>query len=92
MLGYVNCAFEIVNQLKEQGLRIDRLVHATGSGGTQAGLVVGFHLTEIKVPVLGISVGLSKSAEEQKVYGLVRQTAERLGLRAGAVEERCRRK
>jgi L-cysteate sulfo-lyase len=79
-LGYVNCAFEIVNQLKEQGLRIDRLVHATGSGGTQAGLVVGFHLSEIKVPVLGISVGPSKSAEEQKVYGLVRQTSERLGL------------
>jgi L-cysteate sulfo-lyase len=79
-LGYVNCAFEIVNQLREQGLRIDRLVHATGSGGTQAGLVVGFNLTEIKVPVLGISVRTSKSAEEQKVYGLVRQTAERLGL------------
>lgn len=80
VLGYVNCAFEIVSQLREQGLRIDRLVHATGSGGTQAGLVVGFHLTEIKVPVLGISVGPSKVAEEQKVYGLVRQTAERLGL------------
>jgi L-cysteate sulfo-lyase len=79
-LGYVNCAFEIVDQLREQGLRIDRLVHATGSGGTQAGLIVGFDLTEIKVPVLGISVGTPKLAQEHKVYGLVRQTSDRLGL------------
>jgi L-cysteate sulfo-lyase len=79
-LGYVNCAFEIVNQLREQGLRIDSLVHATGTGGTQAGLIVGFHLTEIKVPVLGISVGPSRVVQEQRIYGLVRQTSERLGL------------
>lgn len=79
-LGYVNCAFEIVAQLRAQGLRIDRVIHATGSGGTQAGLVVGFHLTEIRVPVLGISVGPPKLAQEHRVYGLVRQTAERLGL------------
>jgi len=79
-LGYVNCAFEIVGQLREQGLRIDRLVHATGSGGTQAGLVVGFQLTEIRIPVVGISVETPRLAQEHKVYGLVRQTAERLGL------------
>lgn len=80
-LGYVNCAFEIVNQLKEQGLRIDCLVHATGSGGTQAGLIVGFHLTEIKIPVLGISIELSKPAQEEEVYDLVRRTSEYLGLK-----------
>lgn len=80
-LGYVNCAFEIVSQLREQGLRIDRLVHATASGGTQAGLVVGFHLTEIKVPVLGISIEAPRLVQEQKVYGLVRETCGHLGLR-----------
>ena len=71
-LGYVNCAFEIANQLREQGLRIDRVVHATVSGGTQAGLIVGFLLADIKIPVLGIGVGLPKLALEQKVYDLVR--------------------
>ena len=79
-LGYVNCAFEIANQLREQGLRIDRVVHATVSGGTQAGLIVGFHLADIKIPVLGIGVGLPKLALEQKVYDLVRQTSALLGL------------
>jgi L-cysteate sulfo-lyase len=79
-LGYVNCAFEIVSQLREQGLRIDRLVHATVGGGTQAGLVVGFQLTEIKIPVLGISVGPPRADQEEEVYDLVRRTSEHLGL------------
>jgi L-cysteate sulfo-lyase len=80
VLGYVNCAFEIATQLREQGLRIDRLVHASGSGGTQAGLIVGFQLADIKIPVLGVSMWLPRAAQEQKVYELVRRTAEHLGL------------
>lgn len=80
-LGYVNCAFEIATQLREQGLRIDCLVHATGSGGTQAGLVVGFQMTEMKIPVLGISLSLPGPAQEEKVYDLVRQTSDYLGLK-----------
>jgi L-cysteate sulfo-lyase len=40
-LGYVSCAQELVRQADEMGLRIDRLVTATGSAGTHAGLVVG---------------------------------------------------
>ena len=79
-LGYVNCAFEIATQLREQGLRIDRLVHASGSGATQAGLIVGFQLADIKIPVLGVSMWLPRAAQEQKVYDLARQTAEHLEL------------
>ena len=40
-LGYVNAAFELIEQAASRGLKIDYLVHATGSAGTQAGLVVG---------------------------------------------------
>lgn len=40
-LGYVNCAIELTAQANDMGLRIDHLVHATGSAGTQAGLVAG---------------------------------------------------
>jgi len=79
-LGYVNCAFEIAQQLRGQGLRIDRVVHATVGGGTQAGLIVGFQLAQIKIPVLGISIGQPRLAQEQKVYDLVRQTSEHLRL------------
>ena len=40
-LGYVNCAFEMLAQFNDQGLAVDHIVHATGSAGTQAGLVTG---------------------------------------------------
>ena len=40
-LGYVSCAQELMQQADEMGLKIDRVVHATGSSGTQAGLVGG---------------------------------------------------
>jgi len=62
-LGYVHCAQEIINQLKEQKTTIDHIVLATGSAGTQAGLLAGFILAGIDIPVLGICV--SRPAQEQ---------------------------
>jgi L-cysteate sulfo-lyase len=44
-LGYVVCALELVDQFNNQGLDVTCLVHATGSAGTQAGLVAGFEGT-----------------------------------------------
>src|SRR6202789_2533491 len=40
-LGYVNAAMELIGQANDSGLRIDHVVHATGSAGTQAGLITG---------------------------------------------------
>ncbi len=44
-LGYVACAEELLFQSSQLRLRIDSVVHATGSTGTQAGLVAGFSAT-----------------------------------------------
>ena len=38
-LGYVNCVLELISQFKTKSIKFDYLVHATGSTGTQAGLV-----------------------------------------------------
>lgn len=78
-LGYVNCALELVNQANERGLRIDRLVHATGSAGTQAGLVVGLQAMNANIPLLGIGVRAPKPKQEENVYKLAAATAEKLG-------------
>ena len=40
-LGYVVCAAELEEQAAHNNMDIDALVHATGSSGTQAGLVAG---------------------------------------------------
>lgn len=82
-LGYVSCAQELMQQADEMGLRIDRLVTATGSAGTHAGLVVGLQGINANVPVLGIGVRLPKDRQEANVFRLAEATAEYCGVRGG---------
>ena len=78
-LGYVNCAFEMVSQANDMGLRIDRVVHATGSSGTQAGLVTGFCAMNAQIPVLGIGTRAPRPKQEDMVFSLATRTSEKLG-------------
>ncbi len=86
-LGYVSCAQELIQQADELGLRIDRIVTATGSAGTQAGLVVGLEGTNANIPVLGIGVRLPADRQEENVYRLARATAARIGLKGDIARE-----
>lgn len=83
-LGYVNCAFEMLGQFNDRGLRVDHIVHATGSAGTQAGLITGLKATNANIPLLGIGVRAPKPKQEENVYNLAVKTAEKLGC-AGVV-------
>jgi L-cysteate sulfo-lyase len=79
-LGYVSCALELMQQSYEQQLRIDHVVHATGSTGTQAGLIAGFEGTRSAIPVIGVSVRAPEEAQRQNVLRLTQATADHLGL------------
>ncbi|WP_349370200.1 D-cysteine desulfhydrase [Salinarimonas sp.] len=79
-LGYVDAAQELMAQADAMGLVIDHLVHATGSAGTQAGLVVGLKGVNAKVPLLGIGVRAPRDKQEETVFRLACATAEKLGL------------
>lgn len=78
-LGYANAAMELVTQANAMDLRIDRIVHATGSAGTQAGLVVGLKAINANIPLLGIGVRAPKLKQEENVFNLAVKTAEKLG-------------
>ncbi len=78
-LGYVNCAIEMLGQFDEQGLDVSHIVTATGSAGTQAGLVVGLKAMVSNIPLLGIGVSVPRDEQEQKVYDLAAATAEYIG-------------
>ncbi|GKW02575.1 1-aminocyclopropane-1-carboxylate deaminase [Pectobacterium carotovorum subsp. carotovorum] len=73
-LGYVACAEELLFQSSQQRLRVDHIVHATGSTGTQAGLVTGLVATNSQIPLLGISVRAPKAKQEENVYALAQRT------------------
>ena len=83
-LGYVNCAFEMLAQFNERGLKVDHIVHATGSAGTQAGLITGLKAMNAQIPLLGIGVRAPRPKQEENVYNLACATAEKLGC-AGVV-------
>lgn len=85
--GYVACAEEILAQLFDRGLKIDRVVCASGSTGTHAGLVTGLYGNNANLPVIGINVSRTKEAQEPLVYDLVRKTAARVGVAAEIPQE-----
>ncbi|MGX0875813.1 L-cysteate sulfo-lyase [Roseovarius sp. MBR-154] len=78
-LGYVNCAFEMLAQFNDRALKVDHIVHATGSAGTQAGLITGLKAMNAQIPLLGIGVRAPKPKQEENVYNLACATAEKLG-------------
>ena len=92
-IGYANAALELVQQSAERGLRIDALVHATGSAGTQAGLAVGLQALNSPIRLLGIGVRAPREKQESMVHDLACRTWALLGLRGelprAAVEANC---
>src|SRR5882757_6919544 len=85
-LGYVGCAEELVRQSRDSGVMIDAIVHCTGSGATQAGLLVGLAGIGYQIPVVGISCAEPSDVIEARVHDLCSETAAKLG--SSAVIER----
>ena len=92
-LGYVAAAYEAMAQINDLGLRFDCLVHATGSAGTQAGLVAGLCAARTGLPVLGVGVRAPKEKQEANVLALAEKVAVAIGaegaVRARDVEADC---
>ena len=87
-LGYVDCAREIVVQADEMDLEVHRIVTATGSAGTHAGLVAGLAVMGADIPVLGIGVRAPKDRQEANVFKLAEETAALLGQPGRVTRER----
>ena len=78
-LGYVGCALELVAQANSEGIAFDHVIHATGSAGTQAGLIAGLKASNANIPLTGIGVNVPRDQQEEKVFKLAVETAEFLG-------------
>ncbi len=63
-LGYVDAARELVGQVESVGLDVSRVVTASGSGATHAGLLFGLRLLGVPTPVAGACV--RRDAERQR--------------------------
>ncbi len=86
VLGYVACAQELLTQSFDSNVRIDHVVHATGSAGTQAGLVIGLRASNSGIPVYGVSVRAPKPRQEDNVWQLVQASMDYMKLPASSVQ------
>ena len=75
-LGYVECLNEIIKENSKYNFT--QIVHATGSAGTQSGLLAGRKYFNCNIPVTGISVRYDKTTQEEKVYTVTKKTCEML--------------
>jgi len=75
-LGYVECLNEIIKENNKYNF--SHIVHATGSAGTQAGLLAGRKYFNSNIPVIGICIRYDKVTQENKVYTEAKKTCERL--------------
>jgi L-cysteate sulfo-lyase len=74
-IGYVAAAHEIEDQAAARGLDFAAVVHASGSGGTQAGLAVALAGSALRV------IGVDADAEPERVH------ADVAGIAVGLAEE-----
>lgn len=79
-ISYVNALVEMVEQAESQGIEVDYAIVASGSGGTQAGLVVGAKALDGRCKVLGVSVSEERSTYQELVLDIAEDTAKALEL------------
>jgi len=75
-LGYVECLNEIIKENNKYNL--SHIVHATGSSGTQAGLLAGTKYFNCNIPVIGICIRYDKATQINRVYTEAKKTCEKL--------------
>lgn len=85
-LGYAGAMLELLAQAQERDVTIDHVVVASGSGGTQAGLVAGAALAEDAVSVIGVDIDDDPAPLLAEVQAVAAAAATKLGLKDIAAE------
>jgi D-cysteine desulfhydrase family pyridoxal phosphate-dependent enzyme len=82
--GYVVAAQEMAAQFKSLGFTPDRIILASSSCGTQAGLCLGFKALGLKKPeIVAINIDSRLPELQETVAAIAKKTAARLGLDLG---------
>ena len=65
--GYIRCIVELIGDFKQAAIQPSHIIHASGSGGTQAGLSLGCALHQLDAQVLGVAVCDNAAYFQRKV-------------------------
>lgn len=86
-ISFVGAFLEIVEQAETLGASPDHVILATGSGSTQAGLMVGARLASPRTKVVGISVSEDKATMSRCVESIAEQTFGEFGAVSNGAED-----
>lgn len=78
--GYVAACEELREDFRRAGIEPDTIVTATGSGGTQSGLLVGRELLDLQAEILAFNVCDDAAWFDRKVRGDIGSWSERYGI------------
>lgn len=78
--GFVQAVFELLKQIDPPNV----IIHASSSGGTQAGLIAGCILAKAATRVIGVSADESSGALEREIRGVLDGLEPLLGIERGA--------
>ena len=87
VLGYALAAQELAEQCRAAGVTPGTVVVATGSGGTQAGLVAGTAGSGLPWRLVGAGVSRPAPGLADQILGLARAGAAALGLTAPSADD-----
>jgi D-cysteine desulfhydrase family pyridoxal phosphate-dependent enzyme len=82
-IAYAEAFVEMLDQTRSAGAGITHVIHATGSGATQAGLIVGAKATQSSIRIVGISVSEGKGMLVPIVQKICLETEKALRLNLG---------
>jgi L-cysteate sulfo-lyase len=86
-LGYVDAAFEFLDQIAEQDLKVDAVFLGSGSAATHAGFLTGLRYRNSPIEVVGICVRRTKDLQAPRVLKRAQETEELAGFPAAVTED-----
>jgi len=80
-VAYVDAMVELLVQAQNASLKISHIVHAAGSGGTQAGLILAGKALESKIGILGVCVEPENGWLVKETVEIVNEAAKLLDVK-----------
>ncbi|MBY8997562.1 MAG: D-cysteine desulfhydrase family protein [Candidatus Thorarchaeota archaeon] len=76
VVPYAVAMDELNSQFKEKNFYPDRIILAVGTGGTLAGLILGAHMLELDVDIIGVTVAKPADEVKEEVKDLIERTVQ----------------
>jgi D-cysteine desulfhydrase family pyridoxal phosphate-dependent enzyme len=86
-MGYVDAFLELHDQAASLGISLDAVVHASGSAGTQAGLLAAAKAVSPRTRIVGVSVALDRETLGRYVRSIVDDLCRELEITAGIEDD-----